>query len=107
MGGALARETPGAGVRATLPGELCMMALGAVFDEAGDAAVRAALADIDAAVLPHHAGEYANFVETPADASRFFAPAAWERLRAVKRRYDPEDVFAGNHHVPPSSGSVR
>ncbi|HET6546808.1 MAG TPA: FAD-binding oxidoreductase [Solirubrobacter sp.] len=107
MGGALARETPGAGARATLPGELCMMALGAVFDEAGDAAVRAALADIDAAVLPHRAGEYANFVETPTDASRFFAPAAWERLRAVKRRYDPEDVFAGNHHVPPSSGSVR
>ncbi|HKE80566.1 MAG TPA: FAD-binding oxidoreductase [Solirubrobacteraceae bacterium] len=102
MGGALARATPGAGARATLPGEVCMIALGAVFDEPSDVAVREALADIDAAVLPHAAGEYPNFVEVPADASRFFDPAAWDRLREVKRRYDPADLFAGNHHVPPA-----
>ena len=102
MGGALARETAGAGARATLPGEVCMIALGVVMDEASDSAVREALADIDAAVLPHRAGEYANFVEVPADASGFFEPAAWERLREVKRRYDPTDLFAGNHHVPPA-----
>jgi FAD/FMN-containing dehydrogenase len=43
MEGALAREAPGAGARATLPGEICMMALGAVFDDASDVAVREAL----------------------------------------------------------------
>jgi FAD/FMN-containing dehydrogenase len=108
MGGALARETPGAGARATLPGEVCVMALGAVFDEAGDVAVRDALADIDAIVRPYRAGEYANFVETPSDASGFFAPDVWARLREVKRRYDPADLFAGNHHVPPAAaGSDR
>ncbi len=47
MGGALAREAPGAGARATLPGEICMVALGVVIDEASDAAVRSALADVD------------------------------------------------------------
>src|SRR4051812_40448055 len=52
MGGALGRATPGAGARATLPGEICALALGAVFDEAGDAPVREALADFDAAVAP-------------------------------------------------------
>jgi hypothetical protein len=102
MGGALARETPDAGARATLPGEICAMALGAVFDEASDVAVRDALADFDAALRPHQAGEYPNFVETPTDASAFFAPPTWERLREVKRRYDPADVFAGGHHVPPA-----
>jgi FAD binding domain len=102
MGGALASEAPGAGARATLPGEVCVMALGAVFDEASDVAVREALADVDAAVRPHRAGEYANFVETPSDASAFFAPEVWARLREVKRRYDPADLFAGNHHVPPA-----
>jgi FAD/FMN-containing dehydrogenase len=107
MGGALARETPGAGARATLPGEICMMALGAVFDEASDAAVRGALADIDATVAPHAAGEYPNFVEVPADASRFFAPAVWQRLRDVKSRYDPDDLFAGNHHIPPAAAAAR
>src|SRR3954470_1097475 len=48
MGGALARETPQAGARATLPGEVCMMALGVVMDEASDVAVREALGDLDA-----------------------------------------------------------
>jgi FAD/FMN-containing dehydrogenase len=102
MGGALAREAPGAGARATLPGEVCLLALGAVFDEASDVAVRGALAGIDAAVAPHRAREYANFVETPADASRFFAPDVWRRLREIKADYDPADVFAGNHPIPPA-----
>jgi hypothetical protein len=102
MGGAMARRAPGAGARATLPGEVCVMALGAVFDEAADVAVREALADVDAAVAPHAAGDYANFVETPSDASTFFEPAVWTRLREVKAIYDPADVFAGNHHIPPA-----
>jgi FAD/FMN-containing dehydrogenase len=107
MGGALARETPGAGARATLPGEVCVMALGAVFDEAADAAVRSALADVDAIVAPHAAGEYPNFVEEPSDASGFFAPEVWQRLRDVKGRYDPDDLFAGNHHIPPAGEGDR
>jgi hypothetical protein len=78
------------------------MGLGAVFDESSDLAVREALADIDATVQPHRAGEYSNFVELPADASSFFEPSVWERLRDVKRDYDPADLFAGNHHVPPA-----
>jgi FAD/FMN-containing dehydrogenase len=102
MGGALARTTPDAGARATLPGEVCMVALGVVMDEAMDAAVRGALADVDAAVLPHRAGDYPNFVEAPADASGFFEPAVWERLREVKAQYDPTDRFAGNLHIPPA-----
>ena len=106
MGGALARATPGAGARATLPGEVCMMALGVVMDEASDAAVRAALADVDAAVLPHRAGDYPNFVEEPTDASGFFEPGVWARLREVKAQYDPTDLFAGNHHIPPADSPV-
>src|SRR3954468_14250291 len=102
MGGALARETPDAGVRATLPGEVCVMGLGAVFDEAGDVAVREALADIDAAVAPYRAGDYPNFVEPPRHPSTFFAPGDGARLREVKALYDPADVFAGNHHIPPA-----
>jgi hypothetical protein len=102
MGGALARETPGAGARATLPGEISMLALGVVMDEAGDAAVRDALGVVDAVLAPHRAGEYPNFVEEPVDAGRFFAAEVWERLREVKLRYDPSDLFVGNHHIPPA-----
>ena len=101
---ALARKVPGAGARATLPGRVCAMALGVVMDEASDVAVRDALDDFDVAMRPYRAGLYPNFVEEQADASAFFEPAVWERLRAVKALYDPADVFAGNHHVPPARG---
>jgi FAD/FMN-containing dehydrogenase len=102
MGGALARATPGAGARATLPGDVSMFALGAVFDAPMHEAVDSALTDIDAALRPYRAGHYANFVEEPADASAFYDPATWARLRAVKAAYDPTDMFRGNHHIPPA-----
>jgi FAD/FMN-containing dehydrogenase len=101
MGGALARELPGAGARATLPGEVSVFSLGVVPDPSLLPEVRAAVADVNRAFAPHRAGVYPNFVEHPADASAFFAPATWERLRAVKAHFDADDVFAGNHHIPP------
>ena len=50
---------------------------------------------------PYHVGDYANFVMEPTDASRFFDTDTWARLRQVKALYDPDDLFKGNHHVPP------
>lgn len=102
MGGALGRVSPGAGARATLPGDISLFALGAVFDEPMGEAVHAALADIDDAVRPYRAGYYPNFVEEPADASTFFDRDTWARLRAVKASYDPDSVFVGNHYIPPA-----
>jgi FAD binding domain len=102
MGGALAREAPGAGARATLPGEINVYTLGVVLDDSSHAEVRAAVADVEAAVRPHRVGHYPNFVEEPADASTFFAPQTWARLRAIKARYDAGDLFVGNHHIPPA-----
>jgi FAD/FMN-containing dehydrogenase len=102
MGGALARKSPGAGARATLAGEVNLFTLAAV---EGDEAAQAAdqrIARIVAAAKPYRAGEYPNFVEEPADASTFFDAATWARLRQVKTAYDPQDMFKGNHHVPPA-----
>ena len=102
MGGALAREAPGSGARATLPGEISMFTIGVIMDEDSGAAVRAAVQEVEAAVLPYRAGHYPNFVEEPADASAFFDPVTWRRPREVKATYDPDDLFAGNHHIPPA-----
>ena len=102
LGGALAREAPGAGARATLPGALSLYMFGVAPDEASLGAVRAAIEEVEAAVRPYRAGEYPNFVEAPADASAFFSAETWARLRAIKARYDAGDLFAGNHHIPPA-----
>ena len=101
-GGALARVSAGAGARATLPGEVCMFALGLAVDEPSAAAVGRSLGAVEQALRPYRVGDYPNFVEEPADASAFFDAQTWARLRDVKAMYDPSDLFKGNHHVPPA-----
>ncbi|HEX2071900.1 MAG TPA: FAD-binding oxidoreductase [Thermoleophilaceae bacterium] len=105
IGGALAREAPGAGARATLPGEVCVLGLGIVPEPAAEPAVRGELDALLGALAPHRVGDYPNFVEEPVDASTLFDSETWERLRRVKALYDPKDVFRGNHHVPPAERS--
>jgi Berberine and berberine like len=102
LGGALGRPSPGAGARATLPGEVIMLALGVPEDESSAAGVRNYLDSVERAVLPYRSGAYPNFVEAQTDASAFFDADTWARLRRVKALYDPSDLFKGNHHIPPA-----
>jgi hypothetical protein len=71
-------------------------------EPAAEQAVEEQIDGVLGTVARHRAGDYPNFVEQPADASAFFDPAAWRRLREVKAIYDPQDLFKGNHHVPPA-----
>lgn len=102
MGGALSRAKPEAGARATLPGELCLFALGVAPEPALSERVREQLDAIAGVAAPHVAGHYPNFIEEPADPSVFFTPVDWERLREIKALYDPQDMFKANHHIPPA-----
>jgi len=49
-------------------------------------------------------GAYVNFsLDGGVDAARAAYPGAtWDRLRDVKRRYDPQNLFRGNVNVPPA-----
>ncbi|RYP84158.1 hypothetical protein EKO23_16960 [Nocardioides guangzhouensis] len=102
VGGALHRAAPGAGARATLPGNVAMLSLGVVPDPALDPAVQEGLRALTQTVAPEKVGDYPNFVMAPTDASSFFDAGTWARLQRVKAAYDPEDVFRGNHQVPPA-----
>ena len=102
LGGALGRRTPGAGARATLPGALSLIALGGPEDAESETMARTYLESLDRTVRPYHVGDYANFVMEPTDASRFFDANTWARLRQVKALYDADDLFKGNHHIPPA-----
>ena len=74
-------------------GVLAVPELGAVHQQA--------LAGIAAALAPYDDGRrYLNFTETSTDAARFFGPEAYQRLRAVKAAYDPENRFRANHPIP-------
>jgi hypothetical protein len=107
MGGALARKAPGAGARATLPGEIALFALGVPVDEDSAATIHAALNALHTSMGPYAAGYYPNFVEEPSDPRAFFDEETWARLQRVKALYDPADVFRGNHHVPAEAAARR
>ena len=79
-----------------------MLGLGVVPGADAEPAVSGELDALFAAVAPDRVGDYPNFVEEPADASGFFDADTWERLRRVKALYDPQDLFKGNHHIPPA-----
>jgi FAD/FMN-containing dehydrogenase len=53
----------------------------------------------------HVDGAYANFLTsaTAADVAAIYPAATFARLAAVKREYDPGNLFARNHNVPPST----
>jgi FAD/FMN-containing dehydrogenase len=107
LGGALSRTEPGAGARATMPGQFCLFALGVVPDYESAVHVASYLQRVDRAVEPWRIGQYPNFVEHPADASTFFDAATWERLRSVKAQHDPTGLFRGNHRIEPATEVLR
>ena len=80
-------------------------------DPADDAARIAWVKALSEAMRPHALpGQYVNFLgHDDADAARkalaVYGPAKLERLIAVKRRYDPDNVFRINHNIPPDATS--
>ena len=55
------------------------------------------------------AGQYVNFLgadeaDPRLKALEAYGPAKLERLMALKRRYDPENLFRINHNIQPAAG---
>ena len=98
-GGALSRAPQDAGALATLPGSFITFAVGFVPASEAMAPNRAWLGGYKAALEPYDAGSYFNFVEHSFDITQIFPPEILDRLREVKQRYDPENLFHSNHPV--------
>ncbi|MEU1387823.1 MULTISPECIES: FAD-binding oxidoreductase [unclassified Nonomuraea] len=66
-------------------------------------ATRPALAAIWADLMPHVSGAYANFLATATeeDVAAIYPPYTYQRLAAVKRHYDPGNLFSRNHNIRP------
>ena len=101
LGGALARPQDRQGALGTVDGAFLTFAVGVLAVPELGAVHQQALAGIAAALAPYDDGRrYLNFTETSTDAARFFGPEAYQRLRAVKAAYDPENRFRANHPIP-------
>ena len=98
-GGALSRAPEGAGALATLPGTFIAFGVGFVPMPEAMAPNRAWLGAFKAALEPYDAGRYFNFVEESFDITKIFPPDVLSRLREVKQRYDPNNLFQSNHPV--------
>jgi FAD/FMN-containing dehydrogenase len=68
------------------------------------AAARPALDAIWARLAPHVNGSYANFATATAEQeiAAIYPTQTYQRLAAVKGRYDPANLFASNHNVRPA-----
>jgi hypothetical protein len=103
MGGALGRDPAEHGAVGSLPGEYMMFCGGIPVDAEVGAAIARDVARVRDALAPWGAErDYLNFVEEPADVRRFFTFEAHARLRAVKHRYDADELFVANHPIRPA-----
>ena len=102
IGGALARVADDATAFAHRRAEL-MIGTAAI----GPApAIEAALPALDAVwerLAPHVSGTYSNFntTATDPDVKAAYPTDTYKRLAAVKRQYDPANLFAANYNVRP------
>ncbi|MFI9574113.1 FAD-binding oxidoreductase [Microbispora rosea] len=66
-------------------------------------AARPALDALWAGLAPHVGGAYGNFLASAGeeDVAAVYPPRTYERLAAVKRQWDPGNLFARNHNVRP------
>ena len=56
------------------------------------------------ALQPYHRGVYVNFLMDEGDqrVREAYGAAKYDRLRALKRQYDPDNVFRHNQNIPPA-----
>ncbi len=101
-GGALSRTEQHHGALASVPGSFLMFAVGALMDESAAPALDAHLALVNDALEPHHAGLFLSFVERTVETEAVYDSGTFERLRAVRAQYDPDDLVRANHRIPPA-----
>lgn len=105
LGGAVADAAPDATAyaRRDVAHELNVNAVWLPHEEVGDAETAWARGFVDA-LAPYAAGAYVNFLDRD-DGDRLpeaFGPSTYERLTALRRRFDPDGVFEGRWGAVPT-----
>jgi hypothetical protein len=105
LGGAMARVPADATAFAHRARRI-MVNIAAFYSGPEDRTVREAwVSDFAAALRQGDTGAYVNFLgdEGEARIRDAYPGATWDRLAAIKRRYDPANLFRLNQNIPPAS----
>jgi hypothetical protein len=110
LGGALGREPAQPSAIGHRDSRFIMEAIGATPTPEVAELVRVHHARVAEAVRPFTTGAtYVNFLDleeaTPERVKAAYSPEVWERLVALKDRYDPENLFRFGRNIPPSSAA--
>ncbi len=104
LGGAMAR-VPAAATAFAHRTRRIMANVAALYEQHAEAAVHEAWVTRFAAALRQgEGGAYVNFLadEGEARVREAYPGATWNRLAAIKARYDPGNLFRRNHNIPPA-----
>jgi FAD/FMN-containing dehydrogenase len=107
LGGAMAR-VPAAATAFAHRRSRIMVNVAAIYANPAERPKHAAwVGDLSDELLQSDGGAYVAFLaDEGEDRVRAAYPGAtWDRLREIKRRYDPENVFRLNQNIPPADGS--
>ena len=107
LGGAMAR-VPVAETAFAHRESRIMVNLAAFYNGSEDQARQAAwVADFAAALNQGDSGVYVNFLgdEGAARVRDAYPGSTWDRLAAIKARYDPTNLFRRNHNIAPAAGT--
>lgn len=98
LGGALGRRPADAGLAGHLDAGFALFSVGVAPTPEAAAAAEAQTDALIAALAPWHADHgFLNHAERPGEATEVHAAADAERLRAVRRAWDPDGVFVVSH----------
>jgi len=103
LGGAMARVPAEATAFAHRKSRI-MVNVAAFYDGPDKAEREAWVTDFAESLRQDDAGAYVNFLgeEDEARVRQAYPGSTWDRLRAVKRRYDPGNLFRLNQNIPPA-----
>ncbi|HEY9010606.1 MAG TPA: FAD-binding oxidoreductase [Devosia sp.] len=104
LGGAHGRVAPDATAYAHR-NEKIMLNVAAFYDGPEDKPKRQAWVDTFSAALKPRPTAYVNFLadEGPDRVRAAYPDATWDRLRQIKAKYDPQNLFRLNQNIPPAA----